>query len=809
MSQTPSTASSSSNLQAIFNASIKEYEKKTKKDLLLHPLMGQLQTCNSPADILAVLRTQVQQFEQSTSGDDNLTKWLIPTVNVLYAFSGALGEGVGLVFSPAKVIFAGAGVLLLAAKDVAASQDALEDIFERIESFFRRLEEYSEVPTTEAMKDVIVKIMVEVLGIFGIVTKEMKQGRTKRYLKKLIGRRDVEDALVRLDRLTQQEVQMAIVQVLKVAHDVKAGVQTVGEQVQGVDDKVNLAVEDGKVVKVTTMETRALLQQTANNIDAESRSRIRTKHRKWLSPPDPSTNQNIACVAQHEGTATWFFRGSIFLEWKTKATTSLLWIHGKPGSGKSILCSAIIQEITMLWEAGLAIMASLLVPIVVATYSLAFTRRTTMAHRCSRYLAKAQSTSSWTRWMNVPIPLELPPARKQVLDLIMDLVGLRLSNLHICVTSRPEIDIRAALEPLTFYPVSIHEQSGQKKDIEDYIRSVVYVGSDTAMRRWRDKDKELVIETLTDKADGMFRWVFCQLEVLQHCFPQSIRRTLNELPKSLDETYERVLKEIGMANRDHAHRLLQCLTAAARPLRVEELAEILALDFDEAEGATPTLKEDWRWEDRQRAVLSTCSSLITEVDDRYSRVVQFSHFSVKEFLTSDRLATSKGDASYFYIIPEHAHTTLAQACLGTLLQLDGNVDDNPVDDGFPLAGYASRHWVEHAQFGKVSSRIEDGMRRLFDSTKPHFAAWVRLHDIDDRWGTFGDSPEDRGFSLYYASLCGFHDLAAQIIVEYPEQVNARGGLNHSPLAAALHKRHFKVAELLHRHARPWMLLTTR
>ncbi|KAH9014721.1 hypothetical protein EDB84DRAFT_816702 [Lactarius hengduanensis] len=334
MSQTPSTASSSSNFQTIFSASMKEYEKKTKKDLLLHPLMAQLQTCDSPTDILAVLRTQVQQFGQSTSGDDKLTKWLIPTVNVLYAFSGALGEGVGLVFSPAKVIFAGAGVLLLAAKDVAASQDALIDIFERIESFFRRLEEYSEVPTTEAMKDVIVKIMVEVLGIFGIVTKETKQGRTKRYLKKLIGRRDVEDALVRLDRLTQQE----------------DGVQAVG-------DKVDLAIKDGQVIKVTTMETNALLQQTANNIDAERRSRIRKDHRAWLSPPDPSTNQNIACTTQHEGTATWFFRGSIFTEWKSKATTSLLWVHGKPGSGKSILCSAIIQDITALREAGLASMA--------------------------------------------------------------------------------------------------------------------------------------------------------------------------------------------------------------------------------------------------------------------------------------------------------------------------------------------------------------------------------------------------------------------------------------------------------------------
>ncbi|KAI9449926.1 hypothetical protein BJY52DRAFT_1419777, partial [Lactarius psammicola] len=238
MSQTTPTASPSPNFQAIFNTSLRAYEKKTKKDLLAHSLMAQLQTCDSSTDILAVLRTQVQQFEQSARDDDKLTRWLNPTVNVLYAFSAALGEGVGLVFSPAKVIFAGAGVLLLAAKDVVASQDALIDVFERIESFFRRLETYTEVPTTEAMKDIIVKIMVETLGILGIVTKEMKQGRAKKYLKKLIGRRDIEDALSRLDRLTQQEAQMAIMEVLKIAHHVKDGVETVGNKVVGVDDKV-------------------------------------------------------------------------------------------------------------------------------------------------------------------------------------------------------------------------------------------------------------------------------------------------------------------------------------------------------------------------------------------------------------------------------------------------------------------------------------------------------------------------------------------------------------------------------------------
>ena len=97
----------------------------------------------------------------------------------------------------------------------------------------------------------------------------------------------------------------------------------------------------------------------------------------------------------------------------------------------------------------------------------------------------------------------IPSARKQVIDFLKDLVGLQLSSLHICVTSRPEIDIRTALEPLAFHPVSIHDQSGQKKDIEDFIRSIVCADSDTAMGRWRDQDKELVIETLTERADGM------------------------------------------------------------------------------------------------------------------------------------------------------------------------------------------------------------------------------------------------------------------------------------------------------------------
>jgi hypothetical protein len=91
------TTSSSNNYQLIINNALKVYEKRTKQDLLAHPLASQLQTCNSPANILAILQQHVQGPDQSRSGDDRWTKWLDPTINVLYTFSATLGEGVGLV----------------------------------------------------------------------------------------------------------------------------------------------------------------------------------------------------------------------------------------------------------------------------------------------------------------------------------------------------------------------------------------------------------------------------------------------------------------------------------------------------------------------------------------------------------------------------------------------------------------------------------------------------------------------------------------------------------------------------------------
>jgi hypothetical protein len=292
--------------------------------------------------------------------------------------------------------------------------------------------------------------------------------------------------------------------------------------------------------------------------------------------------------------------------------------------------------------------------------------------------------------------------------------------------------------------------------------------------------------------------VFCQLEILRHCFPPSVRRILDELPESLDETYERILREIRKPNQGHAHRLLQCLVVAVRPLRVEELAEVLAFDFS-AEGM-PKLNPMWRWEDQEEAVTSACSSLVVIVKDGDSRVVQFSHFSVKEFLTVDRLAEPIRDVSSYHIRPEAAHMILAQACLGVLLRLDDCVDRDSIKS-FPLARYAAQYWPTHARVENVSSHIKDGMERLFDEDEPHFAVWLWIYNEDSGGlSMFTMRPEKpEAVPLYHAARLGFRDLAEHLVFEHPEHVNARGGKHETPMHAAVNAESANILSLLIEH----------
>jgi len=296
--------------------------------------------------------------------------------------------------------------------------------------------------------------------------------------------------------------------------------------------------------------------------------------------------------------------------------------------------------------------------------------------------------------------------------------------------------------------------------------------------------------------------VYCQLDTLRRCFPSSIRKTLNELPATLDETYDRTLNEIPKEQRQHAHRLFQCLVAAIRPLRVEELAEIFAIGFDQ-DGAYD-LTEGWRPEHPEEALLSACTTLITVVDNKGPKVVQFSHFSVKEFLISERLRTFEvGNIRDFHIHLHAAHTILAQACLTVLLQLDEKIDKRRIAT-YPLALYAAQHWLNHAKHEDVASQVQDAMEQLFDSSKPYFAAWVWLHDVNGVGPRSIDDLEDhpsppKPTALYYAMSCGLSVLMEYLISTRGEDVNAKCGVRGTLLHVASSRGHLNVVSLLLDH----------
>jgi ankyrin repeat protein len=131
------------------------------------------------------------------------------------------------------------------------------------------------------------------------------------------------------------------------------------------------------------------------------------------------------------------------------------------------------------------------------------------------------------------------------------------------------------------------------------------------------------------------------------------------------------------------------------------------------------------------------------------------------------------DVSRYHIELEAAHTILAQACIGVLLRLDDHVDEDNIED-FPLAQYAAEYWPGHAKFGRVSARIKDGMECLFDEDMPHFATWLWIYNDRNKRRMPNMRPEKRGaVPLYYAAWHGFRDLAAHLIAEHPEHVNAR------------------------------------
>jgi hypothetical protein len=186
---------------------------------------------------------------------------------------------------------------------------------------------------------------------------------------------------------------------------------------------------------------------------------------------------------------------------------------------------------------------------------------------------------------------------QEVIDILKELIKLKLLHIHFCVTSQPKVDIQRVFDPLNPYNMSLHNQGRQIRDLAKYVKSVVCL--DMTMKNWLEKVKESVINTLAEKGGRIyviialmltilvscnyfrFRWAYCQIETLCQCPLQYISHTLNELLKTLDKMYKQILQSILEKMQTDAHQIFQWIMVSSWPLVVEEVAEVFVINFNE------------------------------------------------------------------------------------------------------------------------------------------------------------------------------------------------------------------------------------
>ena len=302
-----------------------------------------------------------------------------------------------------------------------------------------------------------------------------------------------------------------------------------------------------------------------------------------------------------------------------------------------------------------------------------------------------------------------------------------------------------------------------------------------------------------------FRWAVCQLDSLRNCLNLSgLRRALASLPKTLDDTYTRILCNIDEDHYQYASKILQWLTYSARPLKLEEVAEVIAIDVEE----NPRFDPGNRFPE-PRDILMICSSLISlEVetlkdmdgsdDESDSVVVRLAHFSVKEYLVSKRIL--QGDAKRYNIQEINANIVILNGCLAYLLEFDGfdSLTSESLAE-FPLAKYAAKYWTQHAQVVERDSSFNPLLTIELFLTEGHgLLNWIRLYDPErNEWQRLDLKRISSSICppLYYASITGLQ-RSVQILLDKGANVNAQGGDYGNALQAASRWGYDQIVQIL-------------
>ncbi|RKK16121.1 hypothetical protein BFJ66_g10822 [Fusarium oxysporum f. sp. cepae] len=526
---------------------------------------------------------------------------------------------------------------------------------------------------------------------------------------------------------------------------------------------------------------------------------------RWLNPADPSVDHNKAREACHSGTGQWLLNNPRYLNWKFQ-TSSFLWLNGNSGRGKTILSSTVIEDIRNSPLPQLRNCAILyfyitftdsqkqsLHVIIRSLISQLYCSRPESRHPITSLHSKCGGGSSQATVEQLKCTfremLSFGGEVFIVLDALDEYQNRSIQrdelltwiesfrngpvNTHLLVTSRPEHDIKTSIATwagsdriisLITYNVG--------RDISDYIRDVVT--KSTSFRRWHGdtSTQDDIVNTLSEKADGVFRWVALQLERLKDCISEEeVKTALDTLPETLQETYYRVLKELTGTKRKYVIRILQFLAYSDIPMDLGGALDALAVNLTAPPGLRFIMKKRMPL---PAEILSLCSTLVVAVsntishlahDTRYdaTMLIQLAHSSVKEFILSCPMTEFDG-----LLTEPTARLTITEICLVYFLEMNCYLSDKELRRTYHLLPLAVDTWLRDASCqGSRSNTFTHLSMELF-SNRLLFKRWRKLimSEFYDKfyvmrpWSIRRSRKYDQ---LFYASWSGDQNCVKQLI----------------------------------------------
>ncbi|KAK1993616.1 purine and uridine phosphorylase [Colletotrichum falcatum] len=530
------------------------------------------------------------------------------------------------------------------------------------------------------------------------------------------------------------------------------------------------------------------------------------KIKTWLSPADTSINSNRARESRQKGTGTWFLESAAFQEWKLGSRRHL-WLHGMPGSGKTVLSTTILDHLELLHD---RVTLDFFFDFSDAEKqkpddmcrSLAFqlyAKRTEARKDLDGLLAshddgqKQPTTEALSQCLQkmmqfkgkvciVLDALDECVKRTAFLQWMESFVSHSdLSNVQLIATGRPEDEfIRGIHSWIGMKNCVPLEKECVNSDIQSYIDNRLRMSK--GFGKWMSTPSVLqkIQKEIGEKADGMFRWAACQLDSLETCLDlEEIETALKTLPENLNDTYTRIIQNIAKRHKIKAIRLLQFLAYAERPLTLREAIDAIAVRLEEERPFDPSYRMPNPTEIRKlcpglAVLVETPSSTSTD------SVLQLAHFTVKEYLLHHDIE------GFREVEPS---ISISKTCLFYLKSVEED-QAHKMTNQFPLARYAAEIWMDHTKAAEASNDIV-AASVSFLQNETWFRVWGRLFDPQREWEDNPGLP--RASSLYYSCLKG---LTTTTLLNKGADVNAQGGYYGNALQAASYGGHKNIVQML-------------